>query len=301
MALSQVAAAQDVVRLSIPDCEGAASSEIVKLVSLELAPQVTIALDDAESVQLTASLRCTDGRAVISVQDARRTEPLQLVLPLADTRREARPRLLALAIAELIATSRLEPGATPPPPPPPPEPPPPEEPETPERPLSVGIGAGVVRAFEPVLWSPSLQLAAAYSFGSLELQADLAFDWTSGSTLLAELGATAISLNLAPGLRVIAGQLAWHVGVGLRTGVAWLTAEPRSGELSGKTLSGVFLTPLVWTALRLHLTQRVYLRLALELGYITKNVIGQEEDEATALFELRGFRAGSWLGAGISF
>jgi len=295
--LSHVAAAQDVVRLSIPDCESAPASEIVKLVTLELAPQVAIALDAAEAAQLTASLECSDDRALITVQDARRSEPLQLALPLADTRREARPRLLALAIAELIATSRLEPGATPPPPPPPP--PEPVAP-APERPFSLGLGAGVVYAFDPALWSPSLQLAAAYDFGSLQLLSDVELDWGSRSTSQASLETRAVSLDLAAGLRVISGDLAWHVGLGLRAGVVWLSAIPLVPELRGVTFSGIFLAPNVWTALQLRLTQRWFLRLAFELGYVTKDVRGLDADQQ-ALLELSGLRVASWLGVGIRF
>jgi hypothetical protein len=281
------------VRLSIPDCENVAASQIVKLVALELAPQITIAHGEAEVAALTATLECTDGRAVITVQDARRSEPLQLVLPLADTRREARPRLLALAIAELIATSRLEPGATPAraPPPPPIAPPP-------ERPLSLGLGAGIVYAFEPALWSPSLQIAAAYSLGSFQLQADIAFDWGSHSAAQANLDTQAVSLALAPGLRLIGGDLSWHAGLGLRGGVVWLAATPIADDLTGRTVSGFFLEPLAWTALQLRLSELVYVRLAFELGYVAQTVRGLDADDV-ALLELRGVRAASWLGAGI--
>jgi hypothetical protein len=294
MALSQAALAEDVVRLAIPDCESVAGSQIVKLVALELAPQITIAHGEAEAAALTATLECMDGRAVITVQDTRRSEPLQLVLPLADTRREARPRLLALAIAELIATSRLEPGATPAPPPPPP---PPVTPP-PERPLALGVGAGVVYAFEPTLWSPSLQIAAAYSLGSLQLQADIAFDWGSHSAAQANLDTQALSLALAPGLRLVGGDLSWHAGLGLRGGVVWLAATPIADDLKGRTVSGFFLEPLAWTALQLRLSELVYLRLAFELGYVAQSVRGLDADHV-ALLELRGVRAASWLGAGF--
>ena len=96
------------MRLSIPDCEGASGAEIAKLVGLELAPGLATVLDDASPATLHATLQCADGRALITVVDPARAQPLELSLSLVETHSEARERFLALAIAELIATSRLE-------------------------------------------------------------------------------------------------------------------------------------------------------------------------------------------------
>jgi hypothetical protein len=287
------AAGQDLVRLSIPDCETASASEITKIVALELAPRITIVLD--EDAPLEASLECASGRAVIYVRDVHRDEPLELILPLADTRREARPRLLALAIAELIATSLLErtprpksqvapaPVVTPPPP---------------ERPLSLGVAVGVVRAFEPALWSPALRLDAAHGFSGWSLHADLELDFASHRTSDAALGARALSLGLAPALRLLDSELDWDLGLGFRVGLLWLSATPRAQNLEGRTVSGIFLAPFVWTALELQLATLWYLRLAFELAYVAKPVRGLDADQAT-LLELRGVRGASLLGVGI--
>jgi hypothetical protein len=287
-----VAAGQDVVRLSISDCETASAAEITKIVALELAPRITIVIDEA--APLEASLQCAEGRAVILVRDVDRAEPLELIMPLADTRREARPRLLALAIAELIATSLLE--QTPRPKPhvepvvvaPPPR----------ERPLALGLAVGVVRAFEPALWPPALRIDAAHGFGGWSLHADVELDFGSRSTSAATLGARALSLGFAPALRLLEGLLDWDFGVGLRAGAVWLSATPRAQGLEGRSVSGIFIAPFVWTALELPLTAAWYLRLAIEVGYVVKPVRGLDADDV-ALLELRGVRGASLLGVGI--
>jgi hypothetical protein len=248
---------------------------------------------DGEPAALTASLQCAAGRAVIQVQDARRSEPLELVLPLADTRREARPRLLALAIAELIATSRLEQSPPPKPPVAPVAPPPPRV-----RALSLGLALGLVRAFEPALWSPGLRLDAAYGFGRWSLHADLEADSGSRAESEATLGGRALSIGLAPAFRLVDGQLDWDLGLGVRGGAAWLSATSRQPNVAGRTISGTFIAPFAWTALELNLTELWYLRLALELGYVAKPVRGLDADKAV-LLELKGLRGASWLGVGV--
>ena len=288
------------MHLSIPDCEGATGAEIQKLVALELVPRFAIAPQPPAALE--ASLQCGTDRASIRVRDNDRDAALELEVPLADTRREARPRLLALAIAELIATSRLEP-AQPAPRPPPPEPPRAKnEPEAPaaEPAFSIEASAGVVRAFEPALWAPGLRLAAAYGGGLLLLHADLDFSWTSRDTTEATLTASTLSFALAPGLRLWNSALDWHLGAGLRGGPAWLEATARSSELRGKSVSGIFLAPLAWTAFSLPLSAAWHLTLALELAYIIKPVRGFDA-QGTTLLELSGVRLASWLGAGAKF
>src|SRR4051812_19340037 len=106
-AQSAAAGAAD-VQLSIPDCEGISGEEIAKLVRLELAAQHTPASDAVSDAGTRAAVSCSAERATITVVDPRRTSPLVLELALDATPPEARARFLALAVAELIATSRLE-------------------------------------------------------------------------------------------------------------------------------------------------------------------------------------------------
>lgn len=281
---SRLAAAAEAesVRLSIPDCADASGAQIEHLVALELASRENLTLADS-SDGIQASLRCSDDRAVIEVVDPHREEPLVLEMQLAQTRPEARPRLLALAIAELIATSRLEHI-------------PAEEKRVEAGPCAtLFIGGGVARAYRPALWSPEIAAGAAYDLGVFALTAEIDFDWTSRSTTDATLDARAISLAIAPGLALVRTPLEWDVRVGLRVGYAWLEGAPRSANFEAGSISGVFLAPIAATALAVPLTVHWGVRLSLELGYVVVPVRGIGVD-GELLLELKGIRAAAIAG-----
>ena len=294
--LPLTAAGEDSVRLSVPDCEGISGAEIAKLVTLELSPHVQVA-DDGE---VTAAMRCSGARAEISVDDPRRSAPLVLSLQLTEARREARPRLLALAMAELIATSRLER-----PPPQEPKPKPEDEPLEPDDEdeedddepggppgPSTGfwLGGGVVRGLKPTAWSPAIGAGAAHSFGLIELAADLNFEWSSRRTTQADLTTTALSLGLLPGLRLVFGPVTLGIGAGVRAGWARLGATSRDSMIQGGSLSGLFLAPIAQLTTRVAIDPHWQVRLAFELGYVTKAVRGTDADKLR-LHELTGMRA----------
>jgi hypothetical protein len=281
------AADVEVVRLSIPDCGDTSGAEIAKLVGLELAPKLSVTIDESAPASMHARLRCAEQRATITVEDDARPTQLELSLSLADTRSEARARLLALAVAELIATSRLERG----PPRPPPSAAGPEAP--PQRAREVWLGAGVLHAFQPAIWLPAFAVGAADSFGHFAGAADAGFGWGQTSESAARIRVRLLALGLALGLHVEGERAAGTLGVGLRGGYAWLLATPRESGVSGRQLSGVFLAPIVQGAFELRLTEAWRARLGLELGYVVKPVRGLDADQTT-LLALRGF-----LGSGL--
>jgi hypothetical protein len=270
------------VRLSIPDCADASGTQIAQLVELELASRENLRLDPSAD-GIRASLECGDDNAVIRVDDPRRAEPLVLEMQLAQTRPEARPRLLALAIAELIATSRLEQTS------------PPHPPEEPPYAASLFIAVGTSRAYQPGRWSPLFAAGGAYSFGSIALNADANFDWSSYRTTDASIRVRTLSLAIAPSLLVLRGPLDWDVRLGIRAGYAWLEGEPRSMNFDAAAVSGPFLAPIAGTALRWHLTERWSALLAMEVGYVIVPVRGLNPDGAR-LIELKGLRATALVG-----
>jgi hypothetical protein len=283
------AAGADSVRLSIPDCGDASGSQIAQLVALELASRENLTLDDS-SDGIAASLRCSDENAVIEVLDPQRNEPLVLEMQLAQTRPEARPRLLALAIAELIATSRLEltPADL-------------QEPvgQT-QHAAALFLAAGVARSYRPGLSSPELAAGAAYSFGVFALTAEVDFDWTSRETTEATVDARTLSLALAPSLLLVRAPLAWDVRLGMRIGYAWLDGAPRTADFDAGSVSGVFLAPFVATALAWKLANHWAVRLSIELGYVILPVRGFGPD-GERLLELEGLRGAVLAGPAFTF
>lgn len=274
------------VSLSIPDCEGISGAEIAKLVALELAPHFEI----TEESELRAAMRCSGARAEIRVDDVRRPEPLLLELSLSDARPEARPRLLALAIAELIATSRLE------------QPPDRKEvdkaagarpPSAAEANTQLWLAAGVARELRPAAWAPVFALGAAHSFGLLQLAADVNFDFSARRTSAADLSARALSLALAPGLNFALHPVRLNLAAGVRAGWALLDASPRASELKGGSLSGLFLAPIAQLGAHWPLSPHWGVRLVFELGYVTKPVRGLDADN------LRLLELSAWRGTGL--
>jgi hypothetical protein len=286
---SRLAAADgESVRLSIPDCAGASGVQIAHLVALELASRENLRLDDsADGIQ--ASLECSDDDAVIRVVDPHRDGPLVLEMQLSQTRPEARPRLLALAIAELIATSRFEQTSTAAQP----------LPVEPRYPVSLLVAAGTARAYQPGLWAPLLAAGAAYSLGSIALNADVSFDWTSHRTTDASIDARTLSLAFAPSLLLLRDPIDWDVRLGLRAGYTWLEGEPRNTNFDSASVSGPFLAPIAGTALRWHVSKRLSVLLSIEVGYVIVPVRGLDADGAR-LVELKGLRATALVGPVIA-
>ena len=112
------------VLLRTTDCYGASGARVTELATLELAPHMNVLAQSPSSV-LTGEVRCDGEHAAITVRDRDLAQPLSVRVDLAAAAPEARERLLALALAELINTRVLERNAaqarapaTPPPPPP---------------------------------------------------------------------------------------------------------------------------------------------------------------------------------------
>jgi hypothetical protein len=298
------------VQLSIPDCAEIAGAEITGLVALELAPKSSPAAGatppEPTRSPTRAALRCTGLHATVTVASPERATPLVLELDLTDTKSEARPRFLALAIAELIATSRLEqsdprtPRTPPRPPPAPPAPPAPRAPDVaPEPPattrLELSAAAGASRGFDPALFAPALALGAAQRWSALALGVELTLERAQSTTTQAVATAHAVSLGASPAWRVDAGPLDFGFSLGVRGGHAWLAGTPRRAQLSGHTLTGFYLAPIAGSVVQLRVTAHWAARLALECGYVLTPIRGLDADRA-ALLALRGLRTSGMLG-----
>jgi hypothetical protein len=289
------------VQLSIPDCEDIPGTQIAKLVELELAPHASTVADDARGTFTRASVRCAADRATITVDDPGRLTPLVLELALSDVRSEARPRFLALAVAELIATSRLEreararePKPEPPAPAPEPEPEPPPQLEPSDR-FELFLQGGAARGFEPALFAPALSLGVARGFRPFALIFDASYERAQTTTAEATVTAHNISLSAAPAWKIALRSVELALALGLRAGYAHLGAQARSSALSGHTLSGIFLLPISQASVQLRLAPAWAARFAFELGYVLKPVRGNDAD-GVSLLELRGLHMAAQLG-----
>jgi hypothetical protein len=286
-------AAQDAVELDVPDCHEVRGDEVRALVALELAPRLRVA-GPGEPAQLVARLRCTTGSvAALSVEDPARPTPLQLELDLATSAPAARTRLLALSIAELIATSRLE-RQEPSAPQPAPAPAPPTLPEpaqdagddAPTR-LRLWLGPGLSFTGEPATALFGASAGVSYAFGWFALQSELQARFGKNELPDADVAVRTFSASLALAPLLTRGALELSAGAGARVGYAGLTGESRRPEVHDGSVAGVFFGPLALCALDVDLGLPGRLRLALEAGYATHGVVGQDEQDQT-LLSLRG-------------
>jgi hypothetical protein len=267
--------------LAIADCAGASAQAITKLVQLELASQDLHARG--------VSLQCEGTQAQIAVRDANDVTQA-LTLSLDDTQPEARARLLALTIAELVATHQLEePAASvavqaPVPP-------------RVERRASLWLGAGVSR--QASLWLPTIHAGAGYDWGRVVAEADLRFDWRTVDGPRASTRARVLSLSLAPLHALRRGRTMLALGAGLRVGWAQLEAVAREEALVGRTLHGVYVAPIARGVLALALSDRWSTRLDLELGYVLRGLRGLDA-EGASLLKLEGLRSSATLALALA-
>ncbi len=285
------------VSFSVQDCEQIPGEEITKLIALELETQRKTAVADGPASPVRASLRCFAQRATITVEDARRSAPLVLEVDLRSTKPEARARVLALATAELIATSRLEqgerratktgapaarPAAAP-------------SPAARGGPFELWLAGGAARAFEPALFAPLLAFGVARRFSALGLDAGIAIERGQRRTAQALATARDLSLGVAVAWHAGGGPIDLGLGLGVRAGYGLLAASPRQPDLSGRTLSSWFVVPLARASLELRVASKLALRTACEGGYVVKPIRGLDADRAT-LLALRGLRITLVLG-----
>ncbi|MET0388007.1 MAG: hypothetical protein ABW321_18690, partial [Polyangiales bacterium] len=171
--------------MEVPDCADVSGQDVRALVALEVAPRPVAAADGVEGTTTHAWLECLGDAARMWVADPARSAPLQVSVTLGDLAPAARPRLLALAMAELIATSRLRR-------------PQPTAADAPEPlVLQLWLGAGAAREGEPAWLAPAIALGAVGARAFLALTLDVRATRGERTTDAASL--TSFDLSVAAG------------------------------------------------------------------------------------------------------
>ena len=291
------AQSSDAIRLELDDCEEVPGTTVHELVVLEVAPRRVLELGSTEPAATRAELTCEGGVAAIVVEEAGRSAPLRLEVLLSDLARSARPRALALAVAELIATSRLqrqppvaavvEPGETS------------NETLVLSEPTRSGaalwLAAGAARVAEPSMLGPTASLGVLGYWGALAISADLRVERAQRTQSVADLGLVAGSLALAPAWRLHASSADLLIGAGARVGFASLRGESRDPGLAGQSVTGLWFGPSAQVAVHVRLARRWALRVGVEAAYLTRTVRGVGANREPVL-ELRGLSLAALLG-----
>lgn len=302
VARAQPTAAVDAIRLELAGCEGVSGARVRELVALEVAPRAVLDPASEDPAATHARLSCQAEVALIEVAERARGTPLRLEISLGELASSARPRSLALAVAELIATSRLQQ----------PKPAPAAEGETPREPprtaavaseptrvgAQLWLAAGAARVAQPSMIGPLGALGVVVYWDSLALSADLRVEHARMTRDAADFVLDAGSLALAPAWRMHASELSLMVGAGLRVGLANLRGSPRSPALAGESIHGFWLAPCLQLSAQVRIVHRWALRLGVEGAYVTRALSGLDASGAPAL-ELRGLSLAAHLGLGF--
>lgn len=333
-AAGMVAATTDEIRLELGECPLVSGSSVRELVALEVAPRRVLAVASSATAATRADVSCLADVAHIRVEDAGLTAPLHLEIALRDLDRPARSRLLALAVAELIATSRLQRAKT----------------AAPAGASDLGAGArdsdgaeaaavsgegagsvsarsagddahaaegfddelaladglgpvgaqlwlglGAARLAEPSMIAPAAAGGVSVYWNAVALNADVRFERARTTRSVAELQLDAGSLALAAAWRVHSRSAALSIGPGLRAGYASLRAREREAGLEGQAVNGFWVAPCAQLALQLRFAERWAVRIGSELAFVTRTLRGNGPN-GDAVLELRGFALAAQLG-----
>lgn len=311
-----IAAAQDAPRavvLHVPDCMGISGSAVRELVALELTPRLQV-IEASTEPALTGTVACAEAPApvLLTVEDPAHATPFRVELDLAAAAPLARPRLLALTLAELITTSQLEhPQAKPA-----------TSTTEPAAPASETEAAqaesrdddddadSARRSHALQLWvAPAFAIAAApatplfgadlgaaYALGPVLLAIDLQAQLGQNARTSSDVALRSLSAGLAVLPIVLEDGVQLSAGAGLRAGHVELAASAAREDLTAEDFSGFWLGPMALAALHLPFSDAVALRFAIEAGYVARNVVGRDQLGAERL-ALRG----PWLTLALGF
>jgi hypothetical protein len=302
-AVTPASKAAEPVLVTVPDCYGTSRDEVIKLVALELAPRMQVFTHEELGAgelgaQLSGTVRCDAPVVVITVEDPKRAPALRVELDLQAAVPEARTRLLALALAELITSSRLErtpESSSDREPPPPDHEEPPGEAE-PEPVLELWLAPGLSSTGSPATTLFGGEVGIARALGRVLLLAELQARVGRAETTSSSISVSAFSALVGAAPLLLRGDVQLSVGLGARIGLASFSARAQRGDLAGDELSGFWLGPAALSALELAVLGSGSLRLGLEAGYVARGVIGVDE-RGQELLALRG----AWVSAGLGF
>lgn len=309
------------VTLHLEDCLGADAAAVRRIVAAELGDALVGvererggAAPDApppEEEGTVVRADCGVESAIVVVSHEGTDVRLERRVDLAAAAPSARGRLLALSIAEMVASAWAAVDALPPPPPPPPpepearpieppppppdppaappEPPPPPPPPPPTRPIGIRL-IGVARVSgTPVHVSGGGGLGLEIGLPlSLGLGADVRYE--QGEAEAGAYGRVALRVAWASVLALVRPIVDWSsltIGVGAKLGVGWLEGLP-TGNVPARTHAGFVGGPAVTTQVALHLAGSGYVHIGLELSWITLGVGGVDAATGERLATIAG-------------
>lgn len=273
------------VRLVIDPCVEAEGAEVRRLFAIEFDAQLEGEPVPAGTARVGVACTASPAGGVeLRVDDPITGKALARTIDLSAAPPNARPRLLALALAELLFTSWTELEVTPRPAVPPAGPPPPPQARQAARllvrhrmppalrPLA-GVrllGLAACQGFfsgAGVLWGGGLRVGGDHRY-HLGWAADLLSHHGENGNTLGALSTDTLSIGAVLSLHREFRRLAVRAGAGVRAGATRLGGQPQDPQqAAGGALWGAFAGPLAALSATLALPHRLALELSLEGGY----------------------------------
>jgi hypothetical protein len=284
------------VEMHIDPCAPVDADDARRIVAIELRAEVADP-STTDPATTRVEVACVDRVVELRVTDPLTGKSLTRRVALADQPKKSRSRLLALAIAELIAASWSELETNPEPAVAPAAPPAPvEEKEAARRtvasrvppPMRVGAPRPVappvqfedhgvrVSAVVGTRWfmvgsDPLFGIGARATFdlaAGPEISIDAMAESGSVSSALGTIAVDSWTVGAAASAHRTFGRLTLHAGGGLRLGLAHFSGDPSSSALTeGRTLSAPWGGPMLTSGGLFDLGRRFALSLDAEVGY----------------------------------
>ncbi len=291
------AAPHVVIELDDPPCEGLDVPAVLELLSVELggvAPDTSRDLpQDTQVVHAT----CEAGDLVLSLDEPAGSQRIARRVSLADVAPKAVARLVALAVAEMIAARNDQGGAS-------------DATslgDAPDRETSLptqALPSGWAGELAGMAVSRSTGRSALATYGlGVGVRGTYLAVGSASLDLCAEQGSRSVSGGRAEVRVVSMSPVGWwgmdlgygrgSFGAGARLGYAWLRGRPRSPEAArGRTVSGLWGGPIVTLRFAPMLPPWV-LGMQVETGVSTLAVIGRAAGRRAVAMD------GFWLGATV--
>ena len=292
----------EIVDLTVEGCPEIDGTRLRELVGIESATMRAA----GQLGPIAARLNCDGPHVRIKLLGQ---TPAEADLDLGGTPAPARPRLLALTITELAATSWVDPlqrvAAPSVPVPPPPA-------ALPATAASVSASAAPrrARAFvetslrrigSPATWLGGAGLGVEYGVRSwLAAALDVRLEAGETSTTTAPIAWRAVSGTAGVAIGGGRGRLSWSALPGLSVGVVRLSASPVPTGAVATSLDAIWAGPSLTTRLRVAIARTAFVHLEIGGGFVTHGVVGLLNNDTT-LLRIDGTWAIATLGAGLAF
>ncbi|HEX5064035.1 MAG TPA: hypothetical protein VFV99_31865 [Kofleriaceae bacterium] len=271
------------VDVVLDECLGPSRDEILRVTRIELGDALSDPAAPGENIH--ASIACAGPVAVLRVDDPSMQRTLWRRIDLVTG---SEPRLLALALVELVASLRAELYV------PPPSSPPPAAVEHVAPSLATAVaptsaipryrieltgGAMTFSADKTALAGLGARLS---SRGRMPWLIDVQAHHGSNTTPIGEVTIDVSSLGAALAIERTARSVRASFGAGLRGGVVRMTGTPSSAIVMGSTTLSAWFGPIVLGDIAVPLTGRLALAAAVEVGYVVAPVSAFAGDRRAA-------------------